>query len=52
VEQTLKEAGAAAHGVKGFLMEKPDGLLTDNYEVGDVARVVVGAKTESLHQSN
>lgn len=40
----IKESGAKAHGVKGVLMEKPNGSLTTAYAVGDIARVITGGK--------
>lgn len=42
VDQTVKESGAAALNVVGFLEVDPAGTKTDNYEVGDQAKVVVG----------
>jgi len=38
----VKEAGAAAHGVIGWLIEAPGGAITDAYAVGDTCRVVTG----------
>ncbi len=38
----VKEAGAKAHGVIGWLIEKPDQAITTAYAVGDVCRVVTG----------
>jgi len=42
VDQTVKEAGAAAANVVGFLEVDPAKKKTDNYAVGDQAKVVVG----------
>ena len=42
VDQTVKEAGAAAVNVVGFLEVDPAKTKTDNYEVGDQAKVVIG----------
>jgi len=42
VDQTVKEAGAKATNVVGFLEVDPAKTKTDNYEVGDQAKVVVG----------
>ena len=42
VDQTVKEAGAAADNVVGFLEVDPAKTKTDNYEVGDQAKVVIG----------
>jgi hypothetical protein len=44
VEYAVKEAGAAAHGVIGVLMEKPDEALDAAYAVGDVCRVITGGE--------
>ena len=44
----VKEAGAAATGVIGLLMEKPNGALTDTYAVGDVCRVITGGNGKVL----
>lgn len=38
----VKEAGAAAHGVLGLLMESETGSLTTPYAVGDTCRVITG----------
>jgi len=42
VDQTVKEAGAKATNVVGFLEVDPAKTKTDNYEVSDQAKVVVG----------
>jgi len=42
VDQTVKEAGAKAVNVVGFLEVDPAKTKTDNYEVGDQAKVVIG----------
>jgi len=42
VDQTVKEADAKAVNVVGFLEVDPAKTKTDNYEVGDQAKVVVG----------
>jgi len=42
VDQTVKEAGAAAANVVGFLEVDSAKKKTDNYEVGDMAKVVIG----------
>jgi hypothetical protein len=39
---TVKEAGAKAHGIVGFLDVAPDKLESDHYAVGDQAMVVKG----------
>lgn len=44
----VKEAGAKADGVLGLLMEAPDGLLTDAYARGDMARVIVGGECDVM----
>jgi hypothetical protein len=44
----IKEAGAKAHGVIGLLMEKPNGALTDNYAVGNQARVITGGNGKAM----
>jgi len=41
VDQTVKEAGAKAVNVVGFLEVDPAKKKTDNYEVGDQAKVVI-----------
>ena len=41
-DQTVKEAGAAANNVVGFLEVDPAKKKTDNHSVGDQAKVVVG----------
>jgi len=41
-DQTVKEAGAKATNVVGFLEVDPAKKKTDNYEVSDQAKVVVG----------
>jgi hypothetical protein len=41
-DQTVKEAGAAAANVVGFLEVDPAKKKTDNYAVGDQAKVVIG----------
>lgn len=41
-DQTVKEAGAKANGVVGFLEVAPTKKKTDAYSVGDQAKVVVG----------
>ncbi len=38
----VKEAGAKATGVIGWLIEAPDGDITTAYAIGDVCRVVTG----------
>ena len=38
----VKEAGAKATGVIGWLIEAPDGAITTAYAVGDTCRVVTG----------
>jgi hypothetical protein len=43
VDQTVKEAGAKADGIVGFLDVAPDKLESDAYAVGNQAMVVVGA---------
>ena len=42
VDQTVKEASAKAVNVVGFLEVDPAKTKTDNYEVGDQAKVVIG----------
>jgi hypothetical protein len=42
VDGTVKEAGAKADGVVGFLDVAPDKLESDNYAVGEQAMVVKG----------
>lgn len=42
VDGTVKEAGAKAHGVVGFLDVAPDKLEADHYAVGDQAMVIKG----------
>ena len=42
VDQTVKEAGAKADGIVGFLDVAPDKLESDNYAVGEQPMVVVG----------
>jgi hypothetical protein len=41
-DQTIKESGAAASNVVGFLEVDPAKKKTDNYAVGDQAKVVIG----------
>ena len=41
-DQTVKEAGAAAVNVVGFLEVDPAKKKTENYSVGDQAKVVIG----------
>jgi hypothetical protein len=41
-DQSVKEAGAAAANIVGFLEVDPAKKKTDNYEVGDQAKVVIG----------
>jgi len=41
-DQTVKEAGAAAANIVGFLEVDPAKKKTDNYAVGDQAKVVIG----------
>jgi hypothetical protein len=41
-DQTVKESGAAAANVVGFLEVDPAKKKTDNYAVGDQAKVVIG----------
>lgn len=48
VAGNVKEAGAAADGVLGILMESETGSLTTAYAVGDVVRVITGGSGKVL----
>jgi hypothetical protein len=44
VAGNVKHGSDEVHGVVGILMEKPNGLLSDAYAVGDVCRVITGGR--------